>query len=187
MDKPEFFGIHRLFTQAYSDLVVFTVEKPFMVLIEQEAAYMHLMKYEMGEDPESNFKKAKGHIYRATLDRYKQLWVELRPTISEMDRFREAYEGNESDLLSRLKEMGITAEKARLNELESVGQESIGLLELWKEVIDQAMSIYRNINKSVLHKSKSKARYSGTFSTYIYPIITGIIFLAAGFAIGKII
>jgi len=47
-----------------------------MVLTEFESAFTHLMKYEMGQDPDVNLKKAKGHIFRATLDCYKMLWKE---------------------------------------------------------------------------------------------------------------
>lgn len=174
-DKREFFDIYEMFIQAYSDIVVFTAEKPLFILVEQEAAFAHIMRYEMGEDPESNFKKARGHIFRGTLDCYKSLWRELHPTVSVIDCYREAYEGEEKELLNKLSEMDEAVGNARTKESAFVGTEDLEILSFWKEAVMVAIDIFRRINKNRLKKLKRNERFDGMFPRYLFPSILCII------------
>ena len=183
-DKDTFFEIYEeYFIGAYSDIVIFTSEKPLMVLNEFEGAFTHLMKYQMEDDPDINLKKAKGHIFRATLDCYKMLWRETHSVVSEIDMYRGAYEKDEKTLVNSLYQWDEISMKARLAEHNSVGSEDVDILNLWKEAARLSLEIYKSVNKTSLKKLKRKAKYEGPFKAYVFPVILAV----AAFLLGKFI
>lgn len=187
-DTKDFFLIYREhFLPAYSDLVVLTINKPSIVLFEIESAFAHLMKYVMDEDAETNLKKAKGHIYRASVDCYKLLWEFIYEVVFEVDSYRGAYTGDESELLSKLRRLSEKMTDARLCETQSVGSESEEILTMWKDALAIGMDIYNSTNKTLLKKMKRKDRYRGTFPTYIYPLILAAASLVIGIIVGHFI
>ena len=167
----------------YSDLVVLTVDKPSPILLEIEAAFKHLMKYVMNEDAETNLKKAKGHVYRASVDCYKLMWEFIYETVTAVDLHRGAYEGNEADLLTKLRELFTILSDARLAEEESVGAENEEVLDLWKNAIKIGLDIYGSTNKSLLKRSIRRTKYSGPFVAYVFPAILCVM----GALIGKFV
>ncbi|NLN72351.1 MAG: hypothetical protein GX137_06155 [Thermoplasmatales archaeon] len=173
------------FIPAYSDLVVITINKPSVVLLEIEATYTHLMKCLMNEDVDLNLKKAKGHLYRASVDCYKLLWENIYDVVTKVDEYRSSYEGKESELLNKLKEMNRYMVDARRTEVSEVGTEDLEILSAWKEALTLGLDIFYSVNKAEMKKQMKRSRYSGPFSTYIYPIILGALFLGLGIIIGK--
>ena len=185
-ERSAFFEVYReYFIGAYSDIVVFTSEKPLMVLSEFESAFTHLMKYEMGQEPDANLKKAKGHIFRAALDCYKMLWKETHGIVSEIDLYRGAYEGKESELLEKLQKRDELATAARYAEHNNVGSEDIKVLKLWRDAAGISWSIYKSVNKTAMKKLKRKAKHEGWFRSYGFPAIMCVAGIIGGYVLGK--
>jgi len=161
LDEDFFTLYHDLYIPAYSDYVATTTNKQIMILNESEAAFTHLLKYVLNEDADSNLRKVRGHIYRATLDCYKLTWEHINKSVSIIDEHREAYEGKESDLLKDLERMNLLLIEARTKECEGVGSENNDVLVSWKLAVEKAREIYYAINKSLLKKSIWKKKYLG--------------------------
>lgn len=191
--SEEFFSIYKNhFLPAYADLVALTIDKPSIILLEEEAAFTHLMRCAMDEDAEMNLRKAKGHIYRASVDCYKLMWERVYETVTDINEYRAAYEDSEVDLLNKLRELYATITDSRLAESMGIGKESEEVLDLWKNALKLGLDIYYSTNAAKLRKLKKRAKYSapfysGPFPTYVYPAIVGAIFLIVGFFLGRIL
>ena len=173
------------FIPAYSDLVVITINKPSVVLLEIEATYTHLMKCLMNEDVDLILKNAKGHLYRASVDCYKLLWENIYDVVTKVDEYRTSYEGKESELLNKLKEMNKYMMDARKTEVSEVGTEDLEILSAWKEALTLGLDIFHSVNKAEMKKQMRKSRYSGLFPTYVYPMVVGAVFFILGIVVGK--
>ena len=190
-DRDAFFRIYaESFIEAYADIVSHTGEKPSVVLFEIEAAFVHLVKYEMGTDPDANMKKAKGHLFRATLDCYKLLWRETHGAIAEVDIYKAAYNGKQEELTKKLRERKDATLSARRRELEFVGSEDETVFELWKKAANLSFEIYNNINGDHLEELKhlrlTAESKNGRFETYIFPAMLCAASLVGGFLLGMV-
>jgi len=185
-DKDAFFEIYKeSFLEAYADIVAHMGEKPSVILVEIESAFVHFVKYDMGIEPSKNLKKAKGHLFRATLDCYKLIWRETHDVISDIDVYRAAYNGSEEELLEKLKIRRETTKSARRKELELVGSEDIVVFELWKKAAKISLEINDKINRNQLEELKHLRRAveskKGKFATYGYPAIMCGLSIIGGF------
>ena len=167
------------FLPAYSDLVALTVEKPESILLEIESTLTHLMKYVMDEDKETNVKKAKGHVYRASLDCYKMMWDFIYESVSGAFEYREAYKGDEADLLQRRRELYDALRSARRMESREVGSEHEETLNLYKKALAVGLEIFYSTDQSILKKLKQKDRFKGPFTMYVFPAILCVIGVTA--------
>ncbi len=72
------------FLPAYADVVLLYQDKPLEIVLELESAFVHLMNAEALKNPTENLEKARGHIYRSTLDCYKLIWLKISDEINEV-------------------------------------------------------------------------------------------------------
>ena len=105
--------------------------------------------------------------------------------VSEIDMYREAYEGKEKELLEKLQKRDELATEARYAEHHNIGSEDRNILELWKDAAGLSWNIYRSVNKTTMKKLKRKARNEGWFRSYIFPVLLGACLLIGGYLLGK--
>ncbi|MBD3843616.1 MAG: hypothetical protein IE909_17410, partial [Campylobacterales bacterium] len=122
---------HYTFKPAYADLVAVIADKPQQIIFEIENSYSHLMVYLSNnsdiseETKKSNLNKAFNHLVRATMDCYKILWTEISDfldNIMEENVTRAfAFNADQAQILNTWNEFKKKAQKARQEEMESVG------------------------------------------------------------------
>ncbi len=138
---------HNTFKPAYADLVAIIADKPQQIIFEIENSYSHLMVY-LSDDsniPEeikqSNLNKAFNHLVRATMDCYKILWTEISDfldNIMEENVTRAfAFNADQALILNTWNKFKKKAQKARQEEMKSIGMDYEKTILLYKEAVDE--------------------------------------------------
>jgi len=140
---------HETFKPAYADLVATIADKPQQIIFEIENSYSHLMVYLSNdakisnEIKQSNLDKAYNHLARATMDCYKMLWTEISKFLDNImhDKVTRAFAFNENEalILNTWNLFKKKAQKARQEEMRSVGVDCNQTILLYKEAVDEGM------------------------------------------------
>jgi hypothetical protein len=138
---------HNTFKLAYADLVAIIADKPQQIIFEIENSYSHLMVYLSSDDEitedikQTNLDKAFNHLVRATIDCYKILWTEISDFLDNIMKENItrtfAFNENEAQILNIWNEFKKKAQKARQEEMKSVGIDYNKTILLYKEAVDE--------------------------------------------------
>lgn len=127
-EKDVFDVYHKSFRPIYADLIAVVGYKPEQVIFELEAAFSHLATAYISNNNEiieNNFRKARNHLHRASLDSSKILWLEYRKRVNKFvnsgDLRKFATNCSESDFIAKYQEAEASAIDARRHELKNVG------------------------------------------------------------------
>lgn len=138
---------HNAFKPAYADLVAIIADKPQQIIFEIENSYSHMMVFLSDDDTisdeirQSNLNKAFNHLVRATMDCYKILWTEISDFLDNIMETKVtrafAFNENEAQILNTWNEFKKKAQKARQEEMKSVGVDYNQTIFLYKEAVDE--------------------------------------------------
>lgn len=142
---------HNTFKPAYADLVAIIADKPQQIIFEIENSYSHLMVYlsddatPSDEIKQSNLTKAFNHLVRATIDCYKILWTEISEFLDNIMKEKVtrsfAFNENEAQILHIWNEFKKKAQKARQEEMNSVGIDHSQTILLYKEAVNEGKAL----------------------------------------------
>lgn len=156
--------------------------------MELESAFVHLMNAEALKNPTENLEKARGHIYRSTLDCYKLIWLKISDEINEVAYHRSAYRGDEASLLQGLKDYDYLLRRARRLEMDSVGDSTLNgsVIDAWSDAVRRGMEIHERIDLARLNRLCKFQPLKGT-RFWIASLIMGIIVSIIGNIIWSLI
>jgi len=151
----EFISIYQEhFIPAYANVVTAYADKPQEIILELESAFTHIMTAEIGNNPAENMEKARGHLYRATLDCYKFMWLKITSVIDDAYVHRDAYKSSEKELLVGYDEYKAALNAAREFELSSIGKtdRNMGVLNKWRDAVTKGKEVYDKIDVKKLNR-----------------------------------
>jgi len=156
---------HTTFKPAYADLVAIIADKPQQIIFEIENSYSHLMVYLSNESnisreiKESNLNKAFNHLVRATMDCYKILWTEISDFLDNILEEKVtrafAFNENEAQILNTWNEFKKKAQKARQEEMKSIGVDYEKTILLYKEAVDEGRILLDKFDYEKFRQVKS--------------------------------
>lgn len=145
-DYPDFYSFYEeRFLPVYSDLVSAIADKPTQVIIEESNALGHIVR--ANNDPasyEENMNRAFAHIYRATLDSAKILWIYRKELIDEHIDQDKSYlkrkkwkssQISRSDFIKRYLEAQDLVKLAKQKEMLSIGSLTLDVLDAYLEAV----------------------------------------------------
>jgi len=127
-----------VFNPIYADLVVVLADKPTDIILQLEAAFVHLAVANRNDTVRhENCRRALSHLQRATLDAAKLLWLqkkrELTSVIDDEEVQRFCVNSSHADFLEKYHNAQELAEKARGIEVSSVGVNADASIEAYYE------------------------------------------------------
>jgi hypothetical protein len=176
------------FNPIYADLVALLGEKPVDVVLQIEAAFVHLaVASSNGDIAVDNYNKALSHLQRAALDVVKLLWLhkkkELSYVIEDRDIRSFCVNTSESEFLEQYSRAEKLAQEARRVEISAVGVNPGASVEAYYEAaiaFDNALQLvdYGKVKKFKQYRWRYILRkhvvgfvygvVAGVVATYIY-------------------
>tara|TARA_R110000751_G_scaffold35094_1_gene86567 strand:- start:707 stop:1378 length:672 start_codon:yes stop_codon:yes gene_type:complete len=134
---------NEVFKLLYADLVAVTAQKSEQVSFELQACLDHIVVAQTCNDTaisEDNFRKAHGHLVRASLDCAKLLWIELKNRakvfLDDKEVMELAHNSSMDKCYSTYKEAEDLSKEARRLESQNSGISPEDTIDIWYKAIE---------------------------------------------------
>lgn len=184
---------NKLFLPVYADLVSHLKCKNDQILIEIENTFSHVMVFlnntNTPDERKDNLFKVKNHLYRATLDCHKSLWISLDNDLKDFfNTYKQkhisiVYEEGAELLFNSYSEFKKKAAAARRKELEFIGRDIAICIASYQEANDIAKNLLDRLDERKFHLAKVRNSWRKIWFTkecvmhVIFGLLVGI-FLA---------
>lgn len=178
---------NKLFLPVYADLVSRLKYKNDQILIEIENTFSHLMVFlnntNTPDERKDNLLKVKNHLYRATLDCHKSLWISLDNDLKDFFNTYKpkhiviVYEEGAEKLFNSYSEFKKKAAAARRKELQFIGRDIKICIDSYQEANDGAKNLLDRLDERKFHVAKVRNSWRKILFTkeYVIHIIIGVI------------
>lgn len=190
MQLKELFDFYRsVYLPIYAEVVAKRAKKPRQAAQEIEAAFSHLAVAETAGSDEvlrvSNVKQAANHVYRATLDAQKILWLTLRQELTDWHvdgSLLHASNASVDEVYTLYQAALDLATEARKQEHQNVGASLVKTIELYQGAIEKARDLYRHVDPIKVANLKKLQKKIMWKELAIAFVVGGFASLAASYA-----
>ena len=178
----EVFQIYRKhFIPAYGDFAVLAQAKPKQILIEESNVLSHLAQAfnpELSETVHTdNYKKARNHLIRATLDLNKLLLVELKTALDKVvldEKKRLGFNKADHDVIREYSEFIAKSRVAKRHEVKHVGNDPLQSIIMYEGACHLGFALYLSLDLSKAARVNKLLRIM-TAKEFLWGLVVGLI------------